>query len=161
MNHTYKFLLVFIFSCILFSCKNNEEKKPVTVTEKIQEKELYNTGTTTCKLNGEVNEIHSQGIMTDSQTGMQSCIADNDNCQIQIIFPKTLAEGQSSNNCKGMVMTKKPMLLYNNVISSTVIITKRTDKMVAGTFSFDANTYAGSKETIKVTEGKFEAEILN
>jgi hypothetical protein len=33
--------------------------------------------------------------------------------------------------------------------------------MVEGTFSFDANTYAGSKETIKVTEGKFEAEILN
>jgi hypothetical protein len=152
---------VIVLLTVLFSCKDNTEQKAADLIQKIPTKELYNTGTLSCKIDGEAKEIHSNGIMTDSKTGMQSCIADDDNFQVQIIFPKTLQEGETSTNCTGLVMTKKPMEIYQNIISNKVTITKRSNKMVEGTFSFDANTYAGSKETIKVTEGKFEAEILN
>ncbi len=44
---------------------------------------------------------------------------------------------------------------------NTVTITKRTDNIVAGTFSFEVNYSRGNPKIIKVTEGKFEAEIIN
>lgn len=152
---------ILIVSTVLFSCKSKEEKKADSIIKKISNTEMYNTGTTSCKIDGVAAEIHSQGIMTNSTTGMQSCICDNDDYQVQIIFPSTLAEGQSSSNCKGMVMTKNPMELYQNAVSNTVTITKRNNKIVAGTFAFEVSTYKGSKKIVKVTEGKFEAEILN
>jgi hypothetical protein len=152
---------VIILLTVLFSCKDDTEKKAADLIQKIPTKELYNTGTLSCKIDGEAKEIHSNGIMTDNKTGMQSCIADDDNFQVQIIFPKTLQEGETSTNCTGLVMTKKPMEIYQNIISNKVTITKRSNKMVAGTFEFKANYSVGNKKIVEVTEGKFEAEIIN
>jgi hypothetical protein len=152
---------VIILSTLLFSCKENTEKKVEDVVKKIPTKELYNTGKISCKIDGEAKEIHSNGIMNDEKTGTQICIADDDNYQVQIIFPKTLNEGETSTNCKGLVLTKKPMEIYQNIISNKVTISKRSNKMVEGSFEFEANYNEGNKKIVKVTEGKFEAEIIN
>jgi hypothetical protein len=93
---------------------------------------------------------------------MQTCLGENDKFQIQIIFPNTLLAGQTSTNCQALVMSQPPNVeVYKNVVSNTVTITKRTDKIVAGTFSFEVNYSKDNPKIIKVTEGKFEAEIIN
>jgi hypothetical protein len=140
-------LLIFAISC----------KKVDSETNNLQSKAIF-----TCKIDGQDYKFESQAVMTNTQTGMQTCLGENDKFQIQIVFPNTLLAGQTSTNCQALVMSQPPNVeVYKNVVSNTVTITKRTDKIVAGTFSFEVNYSKDNPKIIKVTEGRFEAEIIN
>ena len=113
------------------------------------------------KLNGILVEVPQPTAIITPDDGKQYFGGETEAHILNIIFPKVLQEGETNTNCKANYLRKEPQAVFTNVLSNTVTITKKTDQSMVGTFAFDLNYSDGNKEIIKITEGKFEIELLN
>lgn len=155
-------LVLVLCICTLFACKSNEEKGKDIMKQLVQES-IQNKfkGTFSYKINGMLVEVSEPTALISPDDGKQYFAGETDAHLVNIIFPKVLNEGETNTNCKASYLRKEPMAVFANMISNTVTITKKTDKLIAGTFAFELNYSAGNKQIIKITEGKFEVENLN
>ncbi len=148
--------------CTFFSCKSKEEQG----FEKIQElvaNSILNKfkGSMSYKLNGVLITVAEPTAIISPNDGKQYFSGETGSHLLNITFPKILQEGETSTTCTANYMLKEPQAIYTDGLSSTVTISKKNDKEVVGTFSFEINESKGIKNVVHITEGKFKVEVVN
>jgi hypothetical protein len=159
MKSIYKYLLIIIVSCSIFSCNNSSTKQAEETKEKITNSE---TGSMSCIINGQTNKMDTAAILPYlGDESMQTCFTSNRNYQIEINFPKAMAVGQTSTTCNAVVSRMNIIEQFREVKSITLTITKKTKEKIGGTFSFTLNNSDDPTKIVTVTNGIFEANIVN
>jgi hypothetical protein len=152
-------LFSFIITSIIFSCNNSSTKQVEETKEKITNSE---TGSMSCIINGQTNKMDTAAIIPYfGDESMQTCFTSNRNYQVEINFPKALAIGQTSTTCSAVVSRMNIIEEFREVKSITLTITKRTKEKIGGTFSFTLINSDDAAKTVTVTNGTFEANIVN
>lgn len=161
MKHKIIYALLATALCTLFACKSKEQKGK-DVMKEIAENSIKNLfkGSMSYKINDSLVIVKEPTALISPDDGKQYFGGETDANLLNIIFPKELNQGETNTNCSANFLNKEPMAVYTNVLSNTVTISKKTDKLVAGTFAFEINYSAGNKKVMKITEGKFEVENL-
>lgn len=160
MKQNFYWIIILVASVIVFSCNSTTPKKEAIA--KISASNADNTGSLTCKINGELTKIDTVGILPyGGDESLQTCFASNNNYILQINFLKALTVGQTNTNCTAVVSVTNTNIRNSDVKSISVTITKKTERMVVGTFSFVVANDEDAKKIVTVTDGKFEGYITN